>query len=249
MKLISVIIPYFNKIKFINKAIDSVLHQTYKKFEIIIVYDSENNEDYFKILEIKKKDKRIKIIKNNKNLGAGESRNKAIKFSNGSYIAFLDADDFWHKDKLKLQLKFMQFNNLSFSHTSYHIVDKNNKILGKRKAPLTISYNTLIKSCDIGLSTVLIKKKIIGKTKFPRLKTKEDYVFWLSISKKGFDIAGINRCLTGWRRLENSLSSSIFQKILDGYRVYRLYLKFSFFRSIFSLLILSSNYLKKEIKK
>ena len=97
MKLVSVIIPYFKKIRYINKAINSVLEQTYKNFEVIIIYDDENLEDLKAVNNIKKKDKRIKVIVNKKNLGAGYSRNKGIKISKGNIIAFLDADDYWKK--------------------------------------------------------------------------------------------------------------------------------------------------------
>ena len=135
-------------------------------------------------------------------------------------------------------------NKALISHTSYNIIDSNNRKIGFRKAR-KIEYRDLLKSCDIGLSTVMIKKTLLKKEYFAKLKTKEDYILWLKLAKKKFVFYPIKKPLTSWRSLKNSLSSSIIQKLLDGYFVYRTYLKQSFFKSLFSLLILSINFLKK----
>jgi teichuronic acid biosynthesis glycosyltransferase TuaG len=106
MDLVSVIIPYYKKKKFIVKSVESVINQTYKNIEIIIIYDNESNIELDYIKNLENKDFRIKLIINKKNIGAGESRNKGIKFSKGKYIAFLDADDIWVKNKIEKQLFF-----------------------------------------------------------------------------------------------------------------------------------------------
>lgn len=246
MKLVSVIIPYYKKIKFIEECVVSVLKQTYRKIEILIIYDDTSKDDFKKILQLKKKDKRIKIIKNKVNLGAGESRNIGIKKSKGELIAFLDADDYWKKNKLMHQIKFMKKNSVSFAHCSYFIVNRFNKIIGHRNSPSLIEYNDLINSCDIGLSTVILEKKILKNLNFPNLKTKEDYVMWLKLSQRKIKIYGINKKMVYWRRLDNSLSSDFLQKISDGYKVYRIYLKKNIAESFLRLIVLSLNFLKKR---
>ena len=244
MRLISIIIPYYKKKKYIEQTLRSILSQKYKNFEILIVYDDIDKEDLYSIKSLKKKDNRIKLFINSKNIGAGMSRNKAIKLSKGSYIAFIDADDLWHPNKLKTQVNYMIKKKILISHTSYNIIDRNNKKIGFRKAK-KIEHTDLLKSCDIGLSTVMIKKELLKKNFFAKLKTKEDYVLWLSLSKKKYKFYPIRKSLTSWRSLDNSLSSSLFQKLFDGYFVYRKFLKQSYFRSLLSLFILSVNYLKK----
>ena len=246
MQLVSVIIPYHRKIKFIKKTINSIKNQTYKNLEIIIIYDDEDYSDLKYIKKIKRSDSRIKLILNKNILGAGESRNLGIKKARGKYIAFLDADDLWKKNKIQSQLLYMHKNKFDVCHTTYEIFRKNNK---KRKlmiAKTFKNYPQLLPSCDIGLSTIILKKNIITKNcKFSKLKTKEDFVLWLLILKKNITIGGFDKNLTTWRKLDNSLSSSIIHKLKDGFKVYNQYMKFNFFKSIFYLLILSINFLKK----
>ena len=129
MDLISVIIPYFKKKEYITATLKSVLSQTYKNLEIIIIYDDKEKKDLKFIEGFINLDKRISLIINEKSLGAGLSRNIGISKSKGKYISFIDADDMWKKDKLELQIKFMKEKNYLISHTNYEIIDKENNIL------------------------------------------------------------------------------------------------------------------------
>ena len=248
MDLVSIIIPYYKKKKYIGLAINSVIQQTYKNFELIIIYDDENKEDLNFLKKIIKKDRRIKLHINKKNLGAGRSRNKGIKLSKGSLIAFLDSDDLWIRNKLKKQIIFMKKNAIDISHTSYHIINSDNKIIGSRKAK-DMNHKLLLNSCNIGLSTVILNRKIItNKIKFANINTKEDYVLWLKITLNDNIIFALKNNLTKWRKLDDSLSASKIQKIYDGYLVYRRYMNFSLIKSFISLLLLSFNYALKEFK-
>jgi teichuronic acid biosynthesis glycosyltransferase TuaG len=248
MELVSIIIPYYKKKKYINQAIDSVIKQTYKNFELIIIYDDENKEDLNFLKNFIKKDKRIKLHINKKNLGAGKSRNKGINLSQGSLLAFLDSDDLWMKNKLEKQIFFMKKNAIDISHTSYSVINSCNKIIGARKAK-DMTHELLLNSCDIGLSTVILKRELItNKIKFANIKTKEDYVLWLKITCNDKKIFALKNNLTKWRKLDDSLSSSGFQKLYDGYLVYRKYMNFNLLKSIIYLVLLSFNYFLKDIK-
>ena len=246
MELVSVIIPYFKKKTFIKEAVYSVLNQTYQNFEIIIIYDDSDVQDLNYINEIASTNDKIKIIINPKNIGAGLSRNLGIKSSKGKYIAFLDSDDIWRRDKLEIQLADFKKNNYKISHTSYEIIDINSKRISDRKAKNFNSYKDLLKSCDIGLSTVILLREILSEQcLFPNLKTKEDFVLWLLILKKNITIGSIDINLTYWRKSPGSLSSSLLQKLLDGFSVYNKYMNFNFFKSIYYLFCLSINFIKK----
>lgn len=243
MKLVSIIIPYYKKKNIIKTTIKSILSQNYKNYEVIIVYDDPDKSDLIYLNEIVKGNKKFKFIINKHNLGAGISRNKGIKNARGDYIAFLDADDTWKFNKLNSQIRFMENKGYDFTHTSYDILNSKNKKVGSRKAK-DLTHQDLLKSCDIGLSTVIVKKKYLKNNPFPSLKTKEDYVLWLKLTKNKKFYA-LKNSLTSWRMLKNSLSSSTIRKLIDGYRVYRNYKNQNIINSLYSLLILSLNYLKK----
>ena len=238
--------PYYKKELYIENTIHSILNQSHTNFEIILINDEVENKNF--IQTISNLDKRIKLIHNDKNLGAGPSRNKGIKLSNGEYIAFCDCDDLWKNNKIELQLEYMKRLNFTFTFTSYDIIDENNNFIKYRKAPIYVDFKKLKNSCDIGLSTVMVRKDIFNNAKyqFANLRTKEDYVLWLKLAKDKIIMKSIQKNLTSWRKSKNSLSSSIIQKIIDGYKVYRVHLKYSRLKSLYCLVILSINFILKN---
>ena len=131
-----------------------VLNQTYKNIEILLIFDEGKKDNLEFINELIKIDKRIKLIIN-KNKGAG-FQEILIQKSKGKYIAFLDSDDLWNK-KNTVSIKLYDQNDFSITHTSYDIINNKGIVIGKRKARNFLS-KRYHKSCDIGLSTVMIKK-------------------------------------------------------------------------------------------
>ena len=129
---VSVIIPTYKRSHFLQRAIDSVLNQTYKNLEIIVVDDNEPNSDFRKKTEMKMQkyadNTKVVYIKNNKNLGGALARNEGIFNATGDYITFLDDDDIYLPQKIEVQLGYMLKNDwdLSFSDVRIH---NNNDIL------------------------------------------------------------------------------------------------------------------------
>ena len=246
MTLVSIIMTYYKKELFVEDSIKSILNQSYQNFEIILINDDIDNKNF--IESISSLDCRIKLTHNEKNLGAGESRNKAIGLTKGDYIAFCDCDDLWRNNKIELQLEFMKRLNFKFSFTSYDIIDENNNFIKSRKAPSYVDFKKLRNSCDIGLSTVMVRNDIFknAEYRFANLKTKEDYVLWLKLAKDKIEMKSIQENLSSWRKSKNSLSSSAIQKIIDGYKVYRIYLKYGRLKSLYCLVILSINFILKN---
>ena len=245
---ISVIVPYHKKKIYFQDTINSIIKQTYTNFELIVIYDDQDKSElkYVKDVLNNVKRKNIKLIVNKKNIGAGLSRNKAIKSARGNYIAFCDADDKWKINKLDYQLKFMKKNNIQFCHSSYDIINKFSVKIGEFKIQPILWYNDLIRSCDIGLSSVMISKKLMKNYFFSKLKTKEDYLLWLKMIKSIKRFQGIKKKLIYWRYLDKSLSSSNKQKIFDAFRLYKQHLNFTYFKTFICVFRLSFNSIIKK---
>ena len=242
--LISIILTYYKKKDFILKTLKTINNQTYKNYELIFVYDDEDLSDLKYIKKCINIFKNYKVIINKKNCGVSRSRNIAVKFAKGKYLAFIDSDDTWSSKKLSTQLKLMIHSKADISYTAYKVIDKKDKILGVRNVSNEINYKKLSKYCEIGLSTVLIKKRLLKKNKFPEIKTQEDFALWLILIKKGLKFLPVKKVLSSWRRTDNSLSSNIMQKISDAFKVFYCIEKKNLIISIISVVILSINKLK-----
>ena len=140
----------------------------------------------------------------------------------------------------------MKENNFQFTFCDYEKRVSNNKVIKVISPKKVLDYNDLLKSNDIGLSTVQINKSIISDDLFPSLKTKEDFAAWLKITKKRINAYNFSENLVIWNKVHDSLSSNFFQKIFDGFKVYRDYEKFGLFKSLYFLLILSKNSVKRK---
>ena len=243
--LISIIITYYKKKIFLEKTLNSIYNQTYQNYELLFVYDDKDRNDLKFVKKCLSKFRNKKLIINKKNLGVAKSRNLAIKHSKGEYLAFIDSDDIWKKNKLSKQLNFMEKNFYYFSFTSYLVIDENDKILRQIKVNSDANYSNLLKSNFIGLSTVMINKKRISNLNFPNLSTQEDFGLWLKLARKGFKLKHLNQTLSSWRDCKNSLSSSTFTKLKDAFKLYYIYEKKNLISSFFSVLILSYNKLIK----
>ncbi len=247
-KLISVIIPVHNDEKYIQETILSVINQSYQNFEIIIVNDCSTDNSK-KIIEKNLTDK-IFLINLKTNMGVAKARNIALKKATGEYITFLDADDVWHKDKLKTQLDIMIKNNLNFTFTRYEFIkangDKTQKIV---KIPQKINYNQLLKNTIICPSTVMVNIKKINKKilKMPDIKRGQDFATWLNVLKKEDYVYGISRSLTYYRVHNNSLSSNKLKAIKRTWYIYRKVEKLHLIYSIYVFVHYAFNATKKRI--
>ena len=238
---IDIILPNYNSAQFILKTIKSILSQTYKNWRLIIV-DDFSNEKTKDILRKYSKKNKIKVYWLNKNHGAGYCRNYAIKKSNSSYLAFIDSDDIWKKDKLKKQIYFMKQNKCSFSYTNYETFgDKNRKV----NNPLKLSYSNFIKNTSIATSTMMIERKKIKNVKFTDTKICEDYYFKCKLLKKINYALCLNQYLTKYRVRRGSLQSSNLKNFYWIWRINRDYNKLNFLNNFISLLYISLNSLKK----
>lgn len=176
--------PSFNTGKYITETIESVLAQSYKNWELIIVDDcSSDNTD--EIVSTYLSDDRIHYLKNEKNRGAAFSRNTALREAKGKWIAFLDSDDLWMPEKLEKQIDFMDRNGYSFSYTNYEEINAEGnrtgvKVTGPKKITKTRMYNY----CWPGCLTVMYDRSVVGLIQIEDIKKNNDYAMWLKVSKK-----------------------------------------------------------------
>lgn len=217
---VSIIMPSYNTAQYIGQTIDSVLAQTYTDWELIIVDDcSQDNTD-----EVvgSYKDSRIRYIKNEVNSGAAESRNRALREAGGRYIAFLDSDDLWDKDKLKTQLSFMQENSYAFTYTDYRIVYMDNSLADHIiTGPKRVSKWKLYCYCYFFTSTVLYDRSVVGLIQIADLKKNNDYAMWFQAAEKT-DMYRLPHCLSYYRRRRDSISSGNKLKLIrHHYILYR----------------------------
>lgn len=240
---ISIIMPNFNSEKYIKSAINSVLNQTFKKWELIIV-DDNSNAQTIKILK-NYKNKKIKLIFLKKNKGAAYCRNLAIKKSTGKYITFLDSDDIWNKKKLSLQYSFMENNQFTFTYTNYELIDSKDKSLGLVVAPKKFTFNSFIKNTTIGTSTMMIKRSITQNIRFTNTLICEDYYYKCKLLKKIGSANLLDSVLSKYRIRKDSLQSNKIRNFIWMWKINKRYNKFSFFINLKSLSLITINSLIK----
>lgn len=217
--LVSVIIPVYNSSKFIKKTVKSVLNQTYSNFEILIIDDCSIDSTRNICKELQILSDKIFYYRLKKNSGAAVARNIGIKKANGRYIAFLDSDDEWTKDKLRKQINFMNQNHVAFCFSAYDMVNKNGiKIKNKIRIKKVVSYNDLLTKTIIATPTVVLDTYIIGKIEMPLRRTGQDYAYWLLLLKKT-KAYGIDEALVHVCKRNSSLSKNKFQNIKDIWEV------------------------------
>lgn len=233
MDLVSVITPVYNSRQFLSQCIESVQSQTHKHWEHILVDDCSSDDSANIIQSYAQKDHRIVYIKLNENGGAGIARNKAIEMAKGNYIAFLDSDDQWHKEKLIKQMAFMQQSGHYFTFTSYDRIDEQGRSFYKiiRAKPF-VTYKMALYKNPIGCLTVMYNVDFLGKEYMPLIRKRQDYALWLKLLKKT-NAYGLDECLSTYRVRSNSISSNKFKLLTYEWKIYREVEGLSWFKSLF----------------
>ena len=221
--LVSIIVPVYNAGLFLDSTIESVQAQTYKNWELILVNDRSSDGSKEVAAEYLG-DKRIRWVDMKENSGAATSRNAGLELAKGRYIAFLDADDLWDKNKLTKQIAFMQKNDCAFSFTGYEFATPSGIPNGKKvTVPETITYKQALKNTTIFTSTVIFDAEKLPKEsiKMPAIPS-EDTATWWQVLKMIPKAYGLNEVLTYYRRNAGSLSAN---KRVAIRRIWRLYRK------------------------
>ncbi len=242
---VSIITPMYNSQLYIEEMIMSVLNQTYSDWELIIVDDCSTDSSKCIVQNYCELDDRIKLVVKEENTGPAQSRNIGIKVATGRYIAFLDSDDLWKKEKLESQVLMMQREKVAISCTAYEINYMTNSALKYFYVKERITYEDLLKVNYFSCDTVLIDRNLVNTIYFNNFTLHEDYITWLGLMKQNISAIGINKPLAVYRIHSQSRSSNKFKGIIYIWRVYREFEKLGFLQSLKYTLYYSTNGIKK----
>lgn len=221
--LVSIITPAYNAASYIGEAIESVLKQTYTRWELLICDDCSKDDTVNVVKQFCAQDCRIRLLTTAENTGSPSiPRNIALNEAEGNYIALLDADDIWLPKKLEEQLSFMEKYHYEFVYSNYEKMD----FQGKRKDRFVCTRNVstfwdILESNGIPCLTTLLRREIIGDIRFKQYP-KEDYVFWLEILRtKGITAYNTNKIHAVYREAKNSRSGNKVKMIKQQWYILR----------------------------
>jgi Glycosyltransferases involved in cell wall biogenesis len=181
---VSVICPVHNDGPFIFQTLSSILNQSYSNLEILVVDDasSDNSAEIIRSFH----DPRIRFFQNETNRGAAFSRNVALNFASGMWVAFLDGDDVWLKDKLVKQLAYMVDRKIDFCYAKYSKIDEDGRPLNVVcSGPKKISRHTMLTGSYVGCLSVIYKRQLMPDLSVdPTIRKRNDYAMWLQLSRK-----------------------------------------------------------------
>lgn len=204
---VSVVMPFFNRINWTIESVHSVLLQSHTNFELLLI-DDGSTDDVSLLLDLCKTDNRIQYYRQ-ENAGPAKARNIGIDYATGKYIAFLDSDDLFLPNKLKIQIEFMETSNLMLSHTSYNKIDLAGHIFdikGTGKLHGNV-FPEIINKCKIATPTIMGLTSIFKEDKFPEeFNIGEDICLWILLTSK-YILGGINQGLTSVR-IHDSVASA-----------------------------------------
>ena len=227
---VSVVMPVHNGAAFIAKALESVLIQNVP-LEIIIV-DDGSTDDLMMVLESFLVRPEIHLIRNERNIGAAESRNRGVRAARGEYIAFLDCDDWWEPQKLIRQLELMKKTGSVLCATGRRLItpsgEATDRIIGVKE---TLTYRDLLFQNPINCSSVVVKRNVAAAFPMSHDDCHEDYIMWLRILKHYQAACAINEPLLNYRLSNTGKSGSKIQSARMTFRVYR-YMGFGILKSL-----------------
>lgn len=234
-ELVSIVMPVHNAERYLKDAIGSVIAQTYKNWELLIIDDASTDSSKDIAIKMAEHDDRIKVYSNPTPTGyPANPRNIAIDSAQGRYIAFLDSDDVWLPNKLEHQIPFFnKDNNIAVIFSNYEKVDEElTRAARVVKAGRIIDYKTLLHGNVIGNVTAIYDTKMVGKVYFKKVRH-EDYAMWLSILKRGFKAYNTGEVVSLYRVSSASVSANKLHLLRWQWDIYRKVEKLSLLSSIY----------------
>lgn len=231
--LVSIIMPSYNAESYIAESIESVLHQTYTNWELIITDDCSSDHTPEIVQSYCKQDSRIDFAIAQHHSGIAGTRNQCLSRAKGRFVAFLDNDDLWYPEKLEKQVRFMIENRCSFIYSEYELMNEDGTPKGKTiKTAGVIDYNKYLKNTIIGSGTIMLDTNKTGKLQMPDNATSDDMALWCKILKEGHHAYPMKEILMKYRVRSNSASANKLKAAKDVWIVYRKQEKLPFFYAL-----------------
>ena len=219
--LISVVVPVHNAAGFLHRGLRSVLGQTLTDFELIVIDDCSTDESASILKRYAELDERVRFFSTERNGGPGAARNVGLKNARGQYIAFLDADDFWMRNKLERQIRCFEDDKVILSHTSVVLLNTRGDVLGIVNGRRRMNLWDMFVGNRIAMSSAMIRRDLTGVEEMPEIRNREDYAYWISLLKQNRGcVSRVPDALCGYVKTPGSLSSNAMKNIVDTYRMY-----------------------------
>ncbi len=246
--MVSVIMPCYNMENYVADSIASVQRQTYPQWELLIVDDASTDRTVEIVKTLAEQDEKIHFVVKAEHSGIADTRNQCIQMAQGRFLAFLDADDIWHPEKLATQLRFMMDKGAGFTYTTYDWIDEDGKTLNKFINTIgDLDYKKYLRNTIIGCSTVMVDTDIVGQVVVPRFRTSEDTATWLGLLKKGQLAYALDEPLVSYRIRRRSASSNKLKASADLWKVYRKNERLPFFKALYYFGCYAFNAIKKRL--
>ncbi len=241
---IDIIIPNFNKAKYLEQCLKSIIDQTYKNWKVYLV-DDKSTDGSIEILNKFKNIDNINIFLLEQNKGPSHCRNLGIKNSNSDFITFLDSDDYWPQDKLEKQLSVMLKNSYYFTYTDFQFFF-NDKVseLKKTNLPNFFDYKSFTLHSTMSTSSIMLKRSFLKKNLFQNVNH-EDYLFKCDLLRNGDLAFKIKETYVYYRINNTNRSSSKIKNIINLWNINKKKNNLSFFSNLKSLVFISFNSLIK----
>jgi teichuronic acid biosynthesis glycosyltransferase TuaG len=229
---VSVIMPAYNVKAYLEEAVRSVMNQTFRDWELVVVDDASSDDTPNILQTLASQECRLVVERLAKNRGVGYCRNRGLELAKGRFVAFLDSDDRWHPEKLARQHAFMQQKGSAFTFTAYEVISASGDWLSLAPpVPEQMNYHQLLGNSLIGCSTVILDRDKIGEVRFPEMRTRQDFALWCTLLREGRTASGLGDVLTQYRLSPSGISKNKWKGARQHWRVYREYLGLGLFKA------------------
>jgi glycosyltransferase involved in cell wall biosynthesis len=205
---ITVLMPVYNAEKYLRQAVDSILNQSFTDFELLVI-DDGSNDTSLEIIE-SYKDRRIRLVKNEQNLGVLATLNKGVEIASCELIARMDADDISHSQRLEKQFEyFSRFPDTVLLSASFNVIDSSGKIVETLEVDHFYNCYNLNFYCAISHPSVMYRRSIIRSAGGYRMPYAEDFDLWWRLMSANYQIGHVNEILVDYRLSESSISNVV----------------------------------------